>query len=148
VSFLFRFALWATLAFIPAWLVHPGWEHALGTIGARIASPPGAELEITDLELFFPFEIGVFVALVLASTWATWRKRGITIAIGMPILIVLEVIVLSAGLAVLLRSADAETASRFVTGLVRLGGLVAATGVWLVLLGREKLSLTARAWLG
>jgi hypothetical protein len=148
MKFLLRFALWATLVFVPAWFVHPGYERALGTFAARLASPSGTELEITDLELFFPFDLGVFAALVLASSWADWRKRAIMLALGLPPLVVLEVIILAVGLVLLMNSADQEAAGRFVTGLVRIGGLVGATGAWLLLLGREKLSLTTRAWLG
>jgi len=41
-----------------------------------------------------------------------------------------------------------DRAVRFATGIIRVSGLVAAAVVWLYGLGRERLSLAARTWLG
>ncbi len=146
--FLLRFMVWATLAFIAAWHLHPMWEHAVAAIGARIAAPAGSEIEIVDLELFYPFDVGVFVALCLASAWAPRARRLGAAALGIPILFGVEVLSLVAALKVMMSSADAEEAARFANAVIRVSGLVAACAAWLYLLGRERLSLAARKWLG
>ena len=148
VKFLARFMCWATLAFFIAWHLHPAWEHAVAAIGARLAAPRGSEIEIVDLELFYPFDIGVFVALCLASVWAPRARRLKAAAIGIPILFGIEVLSLVAALKVMMSSADADLASRFANAVIRVSGLVAASAAWLYLLGRERLSLASRKWLG
>ena len=148
MKFLLYFTGWATLAFCAAWLVHPGWEHVIATIGARLAAPPGAEIEILDLELFYPFDIGVFLALCLASTWVPPGRRLRAAAIGAPVLVAVEVLALVVAFQVMMSAADPSEAGRFANAMIRVAGLVAASAAWLYLLGRERLSLAARQWLG
>jgi hypothetical protein len=45
-------------------------------------------------------------------------------------------------------AAAAEGAQRFAIGIIRVTGLIAAAGAWFFLLGRERLSLAARTWVG
>src|SRR5262249_15334573 len=73
LKFRLAFAGWATLAFVPAWAVSHAWQRLLGALAARFAAPPGSTLEMVDLELFYPVDVAVFVALCLASGWAPWR---------------------------------------------------------------------------
>ncbi len=148
MNFLLRFAAWATLAFLAAWVLHPAWQHAVGLAGARLAAPPGQEIEIVDLELFYPFDLGVFAALCIASDWATRGRRLKAIAIGLPLLAIVEVLSLVVAFRVMMAPGDAEAASRFANAVIRVSGLVAALAAWLVLLGRERLSLASRQWLG
>jgi len=143
-----RFMAWATLAFIVAWHLHPAWEHAVAVIGSRLAAPAGSEIEIVDMELFYPFDVGVFVALCLASAWAPRARRLRATAIGIPILFGIEVVSLVVALRVMMASADAEQAARFTNAVIRVSGLVAASAAWLYLLGRERLSLATQKWLG
>lgn len=148
MKFLLRFTAWATLAFVVAWHLHPGWEHAVATLGARIAAPRGAQIEVVDIELFYPFDVAVFVALGLASTWVPRRRRLIATAIGISALFAIEVLSLVIAFQVMMASGDAETASRLANAVLRVSGLVAAMTVWVYLLCRERWSLVARQWLG
>jgi len=146
--FLVRFALWATLTTVLTWAVHASWERAVAGIAARVAAPPGSEIEVMDLEVFYPYDLAIFTALVLASAWAGWRVRGRAIAIGIPVLIVLEIATLVASFRILMNARDPGTAERTFNGIIRMTGPVAAAALWLLLLGRDRLSLTARRWLG
>ena len=149
MRFLLLLALWATLAFVPSWLVAQPWQHAIAAVAARLASPAGAVIEIVDLQLYYPFDLGIYVALCLASTWVRWRRRWLAVAAGLPVLILLEIVSLAVAMAAMMRGAAgsahaAEEAQRFAVGVIRVTGLVAAAGAWYYLLGRERLPLAAR----
>ena len=75
MKFLLWLALWSVVAFVPAWFLLTPWQHALASIAGRLVAPPGAEIEFTDLQVYYPLDIGVFVALCLASTWAPRERR-------------------------------------------------------------------------
>lgn len=155
MKFLALFALWATLLFFPSWKIAKDWQSAVGGAAASMVSSAGREIQVVDLELFYPFDIGVYVALCLASTWVPWRRRAIAIAVGIPALYVLEVLTLAIAFGTMMSGLGphgsapaAEAAERFATGLIRVTGLVTAGGLWFLWLGRERLSLVSRTWLG
>ncbi len=139
---LLRFCGWATLAFVVAWFAHPPYQRALAAVAGRFAAPRGAQIEWVDLETFFPFDLSVFVALCLASAWAPWAERGRTLAIGLAVLVVLELVTLVVAMRILIGAAHDPTgmdaAQRLATGLIRALGLIAAGAVWLGLLGWER----------
>jgi hypothetical protein len=143
--FLLKFALWSFGAFVAAWMLHPVWERVIGGIGARLAAGPGQEIEMMDLELFYPFDIGIFVGLCLASTWAPLERRGRAIAIGLLPLIVVEIIALVVSIKAMILVKDPAEGERFFDSMVRVSSIVAALVAWLMLLGHEKLSLSAMA---
>jgi hypothetical protein len=151
LRFLLAFAGWATLAFVPAWFVSHAWQHALGAVAARAVAPSGTELEMLELELFYPMDLAVFVALCLASGWATWRSRARALLVGTPIMIAAEFAALAVALATLLAASDPTGAAgaamtsrqaealRLTDALIRVTGLAIAAAVWFALLGREQL---------
>ena len=109
------------------------YQHALAGIAGGLAAPRGSEIEWVQLQLFFPFDLGVFVALCLATSWATWRERGRAIALGVPILIVLEVTALVFAMKAMLGTlapgtppARVEEVQRWALGIIRVTGPSAA----------------------
>jgi hypothetical protein len=145
VRFFLAFLAWASVTFALSWAIALPYQHALAGIAGALAAPRGSEIEWVDLQLFFPFDLGVFVALCLATSWATWRQRGRVIALGVPILIVLEVIVLVFAMKAMLGTLAPGTppgrvveVQRWALGIIRVTGLVAAGAVWMGLLGRER----------
>jgi len=145
VRFLLAFAGWASLAFLPAWLVSHPWQSALGAIASRVAAPRGTTLEMVDLELFYPVDLAVFVALVVASGWATWRRRRRALLVGAPLMIVAELVALCVALGVLVAAngaggteAGRDEAARLADALIRVTGLAIAGALWFALLGRER----------
>jgi len=139
-----RFVAWATLAFVVAWFVAHPYQRAIAGVAGRLAAPPGAEIEWVDLEIFFPYDLSVFAALCLASAWVPWNARLRALTLGLAALVVVELATLFVAMRVLLASAGqpaqhADETSRWVTGVIRLTGLVAAGGAWLYLLGWQRL---------
>ena len=136
MRFLLAFLFWATLAFAICWRVQGPYERWAGASGARLAAPPGATIEVVDMELYFPFDLGVYAALCLASAWLPWRRRVLLAAIGVPVLVVLEIAALVIAFKVLMATGG-PAEQRLVHGLFRVEGLAAAAMLWLLLAGHR-----------
>ena len=140
------FLAWATAAFVLAWFVATPYQHLLAAVAGRLAAPAGAQIEWVDLELFFPYDLSVYVALCAASLWASWRARGRAVAIGLPLLVLAELLALVVAMKAMIASmtgtaavpAQAEAVGRFATGIIRVTGLVAAAAAWMFFLGWER----------
>jgi hypothetical protein len=153
VTFLLKLVGWATLFFLPAWIVQHPYQGILGALVARMVAPPGATIEWVDLELFYPFDLAIYAAMTFASDWAPWSRRWRSLLPGIPAMVLIEIVALAIAMGSMLaagagNAAAADAAQRFATGVIRVTGLVAAAGVWFFFVGRERLSLAARTWLG
>lgn len=156
MRFLLLLTAWGTAAFIPAYVVARPWQRIIGALAAWVLGVFGTQIEVVELDLFFPYDIAVFAALCLASSWAPWRRRLRTIAVGVPVMIALEVLSVTLAMASMVAAGTGphatatglQDAERFATGVIRVTGLVAAAVVWFYFVGRERLSLAARTWLG
>jgi hypothetical protein len=154
MKFLLLFTAWATLLFLPTWAISHPYQTGLADLAGRLIAPGGVEFE--DLELFYPIDLGIYAALCLASTWAVTRRRLTVIAIGLPVLVVVELLSLVWAMKPMMSlmmdphatGTAIDQVLRFSNAIIRITGLVAAAAVWFALLGRERLSLAARAWLG
>jgi len=147
---LLRFAFWATVMSALAWAIAGPWQHAIATIAGRIAVGPGREVEWEDLELFFPYDLGVFVALCFASAWVGWKTRLRATGLGLIVLVAVEIVTLVVAMRVLIATANEPPeriadASRLVDAVIRLTGLAAGGAAWLMLLGWQRLPAFARA---
>ena len=141
---LLRFAIWATLAFVLAWFVAHPYQRVLAGLASRVVAPPGSQIEWLDLEIFFPYDLSVFAALCLASAWVPWPMRLRALALGGAVLIAVELLTLIAVMKSLLATAgqppeQAEATQRFVVGVIRVTGLVAAGCAWTYLLGWQRM---------
>ena len=146
---LLRFAGWATLAFAAAWAIAHPYQRTIAALAGRLAAPPGTEIEWVDLEIFFPYDLSVYAALCLASSWSNWSQRLRALGIGLVVLGIVELLTLFVVMKVLLASVglpEAQLAERqrFVVGVIRLTGLVAAGSAWIYLLGWQRLPQLAR----
>jgi hypothetical protein len=156
MKFLLLLTLWATLLFVPSWIVTNQYQHAVAAAAAHLVAPRGSEIELVDVELFYPFDMSVFLALCLASSWVSIRRRLRAVAIGVPVMLVIELLSVVLAMEAMLMMmaspratpADADQVGRFATGVIRMTGLVGAAGVWFYTLGRDRLSLVARTRLG
>ena len=141
---LLRFCAWATLAFILTWFISHPYQRVLAEIAGRAAAPPGSSIEWEDIEIFFPYDLSVFVALCLASTWVSWRARLKALALGSAVLVGVELLTLIVVVKVMIAAMgqapdQADATQRFVDGMIRVTGLVAAGCAWLVLLGWQRM---------
>ena len=86
----------------------------------------------------------MFIALCLASAWAPWRARFKAVGLGGGVLIGVELLTLIVVIKVMLAAAgqppeQAEATQRFVIGVIRVTGLVAAGCAWMYLLGWQRM---------
>jgi hypothetical protein len=153
MKFLLRLAGWATALFVVAWFVAAPYEKRIAAIAGALAAPRGATIEWVELELFFPHDLAVFVAMCAASSWASWRRRGRAMAIGLPWLVAAEVVALTLAMKAMLSAAAPGVPAdrlaevqRFALGIIRVTGLIAAAAAWAFLLGREALGLAVAAF--
>ncbi len=148
---LLRLAGWATLTFVLAWgIAHP-YQRIITIIAGWIAAPAGTEIEPVDLELFYPFDMSVFVALCLASNWVAWRERFRATALGLGAMLIVQLLTLVVVMKVMLASAgqpatQAEATQRLVIAIIRVTGLVAAGCVWAYVLGWRQLPQLAESF--
>nr|MBP8136636.1 hypothetical protein [Candidatus Eisenbacteria bacterium] len=110
LKFLFAFAAWSTLTFLPAWVLSHGWQSALAVVAGRIAAPSGSEIEIVDLELFYPMDLAAFVALCLASSWEPWPRRFRALLLGAPLMVLAELMALTAAMMAIMAAGAAGDA--------------------------------------
>lgn len=149
MKFLFLLTGWSTLTFGCMWLLAPPYRHVMTKVVERIVTPlvvpPGFRGHYV---MFYPFDVGLYVALCLASTWVPFARRLRVIAIGFPVIVVLELlcVAIMMRLTAVPQSSPrvAVEAERVLDGLIRVGDLVMPAGLWVVFLGRKLLSPTAR----
>jgi hypothetical protein len=74
---------------------------------------------------------------------------GLAIQVAIELLsLVLAIRILLGAMTAGTSEAAGEEAFRLASGIIRVTGLIAAATVWFVLLGRERLSLASKTWLG
>lgn len=141
---LLRLTGWATVLFMLAWTIAHPYQRIITAAAGWIAAPAGSEIEPIDLELFYPFDMSVFVALCLASNWVSWRARLRSAAVGLAPMLAIQVLTLVVVMKVMLASAgqaatQAEATQRLVIAIIRVTGLVAAGCTWAYMLGWQQL---------
>ncbi len=144
MRWLLRFLGWATLFAIPSFLLSGAWQRALGAIAGHVAGWAGMRIEVAEVQIMAPFDLGIFLAMCLASRRAPARARRTALERGSLMVVALEVITVVAS--VLLYGAlgggrpdsPALRVSEYVIEFVPWAG---ATTVWLVMLGAWELPL-------
>jgi hypothetical protein len=137
---------------VPCWLISPAYERGLATVVKAVVDAFGHSLRIGRLEVFVPFEIGVFVSMCLASRRAPAGRRIRAIALGVPLLAALEVVLMVAATFVILSHQSGVLAGDFYRELPRnlpkTIGWVNALALWMVLLGGWEVPDPARSAAG
>ena len=144
MKLLLRTLLWATLFAVPClWLSGP-WQFLLARMTEWVLALFRQSVSMDEVQVMSPFDIGLFAALCLASSAATWRERRRAILVGIPILVAVEVgvLALSTVPALLSRGAAADPDSgpaRFGSYTIESIPWVSALVVWMALLGSRSL---------
>jgi hypothetical protein len=143
VKWLLRFLLWATLLSLPCALVSHAYQRGLARVATVVLAAAGQGVEIDEVQVMAPFDLAIFTAMCLASLAAPWPMRRRALAIGLPVLVALEVLTVTGGIAF---SAFWPHSSSQLDASLRLTGLVMETvpwvggvTVWLLLLGAWEL---------
>lgn len=93
---LLRFFGWATLLAPPFYLAMPYYQRMLVQAAEWMLFQVGIKVAIRHLQLYEPFNLGIFTAMCLASTRAPLTTRVRALIVGMPTLAVLGLLLLVA----------------------------------------------------
>ena len=140
-----RFLAFATLLAIPCFLVSKPWQHLLGRIASGVVGGVGLSIEMQEVQLMAPFDLGIYVAMCLASRRAPPLVRRRALEWGIPLMVLLELLTIV--LAILVYFALAKqpagegAAMRVAENLIEFVPWASATTVWLMMLGAWELPL-------
>lgn len=135
---LLRFVLWASVLALPCWWLSAPWQSALAAAASAPFALFGMRIEMLDFNVSAPFDLGLYFAMVLASVRAPRVRRRRAWWIGVPSVIVIEILTVAISMGIVLASGSRplfEVAMRVMPYLVETIPWVAAPAVWLVLLG-------------
>ena len=143
-----RVVIWSVILALPCWWCSGAYERWLATAIKALMALTGHALRIDRLEVFAPLDIGIFASMCLASRNAPGRLRARAIAIGLPLLVAMEVVVLLGATFVILShqrgALEADLFRDLPGNMVKTIGWVNALVLWLALLGRWELPSPGR----
>ena len=133
----------ATLFALPCfWLSRP-WQHALGAIATTVLSWFHIDVEMSDVQVMAPFDLGIYLAMCLAGTRAPAVARRRAIEGGAPLMVALEIVTVVAAVAVFYALHGAQDPNsqsvRVVQYVLEFVPWASAVTVWLVMLGAWEL---------
>ena len=98
MKLILRTLLWATLLAFPClWLTGP-WQAALARMSELLLAFFRQSVSIDEVQVMAPFDIGLFVALCLATPGTQRGARRRALLLGIPIMIVAEIVVVALGI--------------------------------------------------
>ena len=137
-----RFLLWSSFLGPLCWMASPSYQRWLASVVQVTTGILGHRIRVDDLDVHAPLEVGIFVAMCLATARATRSRRVRALFIGVPVLVALEVgILIIASLPVILGTASSNAGpivGDFIHYFLKTIVWANAGMVWFVLLaGRE-----------
>lgn len=137
-----RFIVWASLLAVPCWWISTSWQSALAAVASAPFAWFGMRIEMLAFNVSAPFDLGLYLAMVLASRRAPARRFRRAWWIGIPVILAAEVITVSGAMALVLLSGNQDVfrmTMRIMPYLVETIPWVAAPLTWLALLGSWEL---------
>jgi hypothetical protein len=147
VSWVLRFAGLATLLAPVCWLTSAFYQRWLAAAVNLVLALAGRPLDLGRVDVAAPFDLGLFVALCLASRRAPRQARVRALLVGLPFLVLVEVLGVAGSVAIMLHFRDqpgaAEIAFRAGFYLSDTIPWLGAGLAWLWLLGPWELPVAA-----
>lgn len=144
-----RFLGFATLFAIPCYFLSGPWQRVLGSIATSVVSRLGIEIEMSDLEIMAPFDLGIYLAMCLASRRAPALARRRAIEWGSVFIVLLELATIVAAILIYFalerRGPAPDSGTRLMQNVIEFVPWASATTVWLLMLGAWELPLGALA---
>jgi len=138
MTWLSRVAVLATLLAGVCWWVMQPYERLLAVAVSHALALAGVHLRLGRVSIAAPFDLGLFAALCLATQRVSWGGRLRAIGIGIPLMMLVEVLSVASSIALMLCFRDhpgaATTARRAGFYLVDTVPWVSAGLMWLALM--------------
>jgi hypothetical protein len=144
VKWLLRFIGWATLFALPCFLLSGPWQRVLGSLASNLVSLAGIQVEMQEVQVMAPFDLGIYLAMCLASRTAPAIERRRAMERGGLIVVGLELVTVVAALLVFYGMGGKGGDSpglRFAEHLIEFVPWASASAIWFVMLGRWELPL-------
>jgi len=149
VKWVLRFLGLATLFAVPCFFLSRPWQHAIGVAASAVLSRFGIDIEMSELQIMAPFDLGIYLAMCLASRRAPAFARRRAIEWGSPLIVALEILTVVIAVAIFFGihgTHDPTSASfRAMQYVIEFVPWASATTVWLLMLGAWELPLAAVA---
>jgi hypothetical protein len=146
VKWLLRFIGWATVFAVPCFLLSHPWQGVLGALAVRIVSLFGIQIEMQEVQVMAPFDLGIYLAMCLASRNAPALERRRAMERGGLIVLLLELLTVVGAVLVFFAigsgGEQSSSALRFSEYLIEFVPWASATVIWLAWLGRWELPAT------
>jgi hypothetical protein len=89
-----RFLVWSSLLGPAGWMASGPYQQWLSAVVRALSAAMGHRIRINELEVYAPVEIGIFLAMCLATSGVRVASRMRAAVLGVPILILLEIAIL------------------------------------------------------
>lgn len=147
MKWLLRFLAWATVLAVPSWWIGGAYHRMLATVSLGLLGIPSDRVAFRPPEIPASHVLGVFAAMCLASTRAPRARRLMALGVGLAIMVAVEVLTGTLAIRWELEGAAggglSATAMRLRDYITSLPAWIGAPLVWLLLLGRWELPLSA-----
>lgn len=147
MKWLLRFIGWATVFAVPSFLVSGPWQRALGAIAEHVVGWVGVHIEMTEVQIMAPFDLGIYLAMCLASRRAPPGVRRMALERGGLIMVGLEVVTVVASVLLYYAMGGGihpnPRALRLTEYVIEFVPWASASTVWLAMLGAWELPLAA-----
>jgi hypothetical protein len=139
MSWFLRFAGWASVLAPLGWLASHRWQVLLAGAVNHVLALFGHPTDFGRVDVGAPLDIGLFVALCLASRRAPVRERIRALLIGVPGMVVVEVVFASLAIGMMVargsRALDTDPVMRAGFLLTDTIPWVSGAVLWVILLG-------------
>lgn len=141
MKWVLRVLAYSTIFGVPCRLASEAYEAQLARVCQGLLWFTGIPVTLRNAEVFAPVDLGIFLALCLATSAAPWRLRGKAFLTGTAALILLEIVQVIAGnyLHPANRPPLPSHAVAWLRYLLQCTFWVGPAMVWLLLLGHHQL---------
>ena len=140
-----RLFAWGSGLAVAAWLLGDAYRRGLAIVAMSIFSLGGQSVELQKIEVLAPSDLALFAALCLAGGKAPRRDRLRALTLGLPLLVVMDVLSVVLGVGFLMVQSVQGPAPpgivRLVNGAMAMLPWMSAAALWLALVGFVELPI-------
>jgi hypothetical protein len=137
MRWMFHFFAWTILFAVPCYLISSPYQRILAAAVGDLLTLAGRRVEVFQLQVYAPFDLGIFAAMCLASLNAPLAARKRALLLGLPFLVGLEIVTVlaAAGPALIFRGSPDDFPVRLMRYTIETVVWISGPSVWLLFLG-------------
>lgn len=134
-----RFLLWGTPLTWLACAFYKDYAQLLSQAAEWVFATAGIGVQFRLSDVIAPMDLALYGAMALASFHTPWKARLARLALGWLVLVVIEVLLVVAGVTIFLKPGVPVTTRLFLANAVGLLGWVGAPILWTLLFGAQEM---------